>query len=211
MKNKGLLIISLLGIATSISACSLLPSAKKKEDKEETTDATVYYLTRKSRDYIDPYGDSSVNYDELDITPAVLKFNHRELSTYNLTPDYMLGNNARLYGYHESYVTFSKLTVAVEVNDNEITQYYLDFNKNGTATMRKEKAKLTVDNEVGTIPNGSSKMYSEPAILDLGFEFTIDNEVIHPNCLFPETYSYVEYQYAKRQGYIITDYEQYKM
>ena len=209
MKYKSLLMIVVLGIATTISACSLLPSNKKDED--EITDATLYCLTRKSKDYIDPYGDSSVDYDALDITPVVLKFDHRALSTYNLTPDFMLGNNAGLYGYHESYVTFSKLTVAVEVSDNVVTQYYLDFSKNGTATMKKEKANLTVDNKVGTIPNDSSKMYSEPAILDLGFEFTIDNEVIHPNCLFPETYSYTEYKYAKRQGYIITDYEQYKI
>lgn len=201
MKNKSLLIIALLGLATSISACSLLPSTSKKESEEEAGDVTVYYLTRT---YIDERDQLSSRAEAP--TPTVLKFDYRKLKTYKYTADIILGDYAGWYGYHESYIDFGKLTVAIELEDDAITQYYLQFNKDGTAEMKKEKEKPTIDKNEGTLPNNSSKSYSEPGILDLGFEFTIDDHAIYPNCLFPETYFYCEYNYAIENNYNIQNF-----
>ena len=201
MKNKGLLMILLLGLTTSISACDMFQPVKRNKD-EDSGNATIYYLTRTYVDEPDQYYSSHAQ----EPTPTVLKFDYKAMKTYYYTADDILGENAPMYGYHESYVEYGKLTVAIEVEDGMITQYYLKFNKDGTAVMSKEKAQSTINGEEGTLPNVSSKEMSSPAILDLGFEFSINEHTINPDCLFPETYFYCEINYAISQNYTIRDY-----
>ena len=195
MKYKSALLFLLLGLTTSISACSLIQAKNKNE--EEASNATVYYLTRIYVDEADQYSSSHAN----EPTPTVLKFDYKKMKTYDLTADDVLGDYSPMYGYHESYVEKAKLTVAVEFEEDTVTQYYLEFTQDGKAKMQKQVDKATIVNNEGTIPNASSKEYSSPGILDLGFEFFIEAERIDPDCLFPETYFYCEYNYAKRNNY----------
>ena len=159
------------------------------------------------RTYVDE-ADQYSTYHANEPTPTVLKFDYKAMKTYSMTSDDILGDYSPMYGYHEySCFDFSKLTVAVEYEDDVMTQYYLEFDDaNNLAVMRKETAKPTVKGEEGTLPNNSSKEYSSPGVLDLGFKFAIDEVSINPDCLFPETYFYCEINYAIEHNYIIQNY-----
>ena len=202
MKNKSLMMLVLLGLATSMTACDFFTPVKKG-DSEDSGNVTVYYLTRIYVDEPDQYQSSHAT----EPTPTVLKFDYKALKTYDFTADDIIGEYSPMYGFHESCVEYGKLTVAIELEEGALTQYYLKFNSDGTAKMTKETAKPTINGEEGTIPNASSKENSEPGIIDLGFEFEIDEHTIKPTCAFPETYFYCEINYAKSQNYIIKDYK----
>lgn len=195
-------IILLLGVVASISACA--DFGPRKRSIEDTGNATVYYLTRTYVDEADQYSTYHAN----EPTPTVLKFDYKAMKKYDMISDDILGDYSQMYGYHEySYFDVSKLTVAVEYEDGVMTQYYLEFNDmNGTAVMKKEAAKATVDGEEGTLPNTSNKEYSCAGILDLGFKFSIDEVSIKPDCLFPETYFYCEINYAIKNNYNIQNF-----
>ena len=196
-------IVLLLGVISSISACSGFGPRKKNDI--ENGNATVYYLTRTYVDEADQYSKPHSK----EPTPTVLKFDYKALKTYKMTSDDILGDYSLMYGYHEyGYFEYSKLTVAVEYEDGQMTQYYLQFDDpNGKAVMKKETAKATVDGEEGTLPNTSNKEYSSAGILDLGFKFSIDEVSIKPDCLFPETYFYCEINYAIENNYIIQNFD----
>ena len=149
MKYKSALLFLLLGLTTSISACSLIQAKNKNE--EEASNATVYYLTRIYVDEADQYSSSHAN----EPTPTVLKFDYKKMKTYDLTADDVLGDYSPMYGYHESYVEKAKLTVAVEFEEDTVTQYYLEFTQDGKAKMQKQVDKATIVNNEGTIPNAS--------------------------------------------------------
>lgn len=191
--KKGVLAFLLIGVTTSITACNLIQA----HNQNDSGNATVYYLTRIYVDEQDQYYSSHAS----EPIPTVIEFDYKAMKTYNLTPDDIIGDYSPMYGYHEYYVEKAKLTVAVEFEEDTITQYYLEFTQDGKAAMKKQVDKATIVDKEGTIPNASSKELSSPGILDLGFEFTIDAERIDPDCLFPETYFYCEYNYAKRNNY----------